>query len=140
MPGELPVVIASGSVLRRPTPGGLAEYLGLTITSLPERCFDLVVVGAGHVAVPIAQVGRLLGFEVIVVDDRPSFATAERFPDADRIIVMERGQIAEQGSHVELLRNPGGIYNHLYQLQLGAQENPPQVSQLAAASHRGGVA
>ena len=27
-PGELPVVIASGSVLRRPTPGGLAEYLG----------------------------------------------------------------------------------------------------------------
>ena len=46
-PGELPVVIVSGSVLRRPTPGGLAEYLGLTITSLPERCFDLVVVGAG---------------------------------------------------------------------------------------------
>src|SRR5205823_859308 len=45
-PGELPVVIVSGSVLRRPTPGGLAEYLGLTITSLPERRFDLVVVGA----------------------------------------------------------------------------------------------
>jgi xanthine dehydrogenase accessory factor len=47
----------------------------------------LVVVGAGHVAVPIAQVGRLLDFEVIVVDDRPSFANVERFPDADRIIV-----------------------------------------------------
>lgn len=47
----------------------------------------LVVVGAGHVAVPIAQVGRLLDFEVIVVDDRPSFANAARFPDADRIIV-----------------------------------------------------
>ena len=29
-PGELPVVITSGSVLRRPTPGALAEYLGLT--------------------------------------------------------------------------------------------------------------
>jgi xanthine dehydrogenase accessory factor len=47
----------------------------------------LVVVGAGHVAVPIAQVGRLLDFEVVVIDDRPSFANAERFPDADRIIV-----------------------------------------------------
>src|SRR5438874_1401539 len=47
----------------------------------------LIVVGAGHVAVPIAQVGRLLDFEVIVVDDRPSFANVERFPDADRIIV-----------------------------------------------------
>jgi xanthine dehydrogenase accessory factor len=47
----------------------------------------LIVVGAGHVAVPVAQVGRLLDFEVIVVDDRPSFANSERFPDADRIIV-----------------------------------------------------
>jgi xanthine dehydrogenase accessory factor len=47
----------------------------------------LVVVGAGHVAVPIAQVGRLLDFEVVVIDDRPAFANAERFPDADRIIV-----------------------------------------------------
>jgi len=45
--------------------------------------------------------------------------------DADRIIVMERGQIAEQGSHAELLRNQEGIYNHLYQLQLGSQENAP---------------
>ena len=31
-----------------------AEYLGLTITSLPERCFDLVVVGAGP-ATPCAD-------------------------------------------------------------------------------------
>ena len=47
----------------------------------------LVIAGAGHVAVPIAQVGRLLDFEVVVIDDRPSFANKERFPDADRIIV-----------------------------------------------------
>jgi subfamily B ATP-binding cassette protein HlyB/CyaB len=47
--------------------------------------------------------------------------------DADRIIVMERGQIAEQGSHAELLRNPSGIYSHLYQLQMGNQENISQV-------------
>ncbi|MDR3412582.1 MAG: type I secretion system permease/ATPase [Formivibrio sp.] len=47
--------------------------------------------------------------------------------DANRIIVMERGQIAEQGSHTELLRNPTGIYNHLYQLQLGNQESTPHV-------------
>jgi ATP-binding cassette, subfamily B, bacterial HlyB/CyaB len=42
--------------------------------------------------------------------------------DANRIVVMERGQIAEQGSHNELLRNPSGIYRHLYELQLGSQE------------------
>jgi subfamily B ATP-binding cassette protein HlyB/CyaB len=45
--------------------------------------------------------------------------------DADRIIVVERGQIAEQGSHAELLQNPLGIYSHLYQLQLGTQESLP---------------
>jgi len=49
----------------------------------------LVVVGAGHVAMPIAEVGRLLDFEVVVVDDRPSFANADRFPNADRILVDE---------------------------------------------------
>lgn len=47
--------------------------------------------------------------------------------DADRIIVLERGQLVEQGSHDELLRNPTGIYHHLYQLQLGghADKAPP---------------
>ena len=37
--------------------------------------------------------------------------------DASRIVVMERGQIAESGSHEELLRLPEGIYRHLFQLQ-----------------------
>ena len=47
--------------------------------------------------------------------------------DANRIIVVERGQIAEQGSHDELLLNPTGIYNHLYQLQLCGSTNVAQV-------------
>jgi subfamily B ATP-binding cassette protein HlyB/CyaB len=39
--------------------------------------------------------------------------------DAHRIIVMERGQIVEQGNHAQLLRIPNGIYSHLYRLQAG---------------------
>ncbi|MEI6306030.1 MAG: type I secretion system permease/ATPase, partial [Deltaproteobacteria bacterium] len=39
--------------------------------------------------------------------------------DADRILVMERGQIVEDGSHEQLLGNSEGIYAHLYQLQFG---------------------
>jgi subfamily B ATP-binding cassette protein MsbA len=35
---------------------------------------------------------------------------------ADRIVVMERGQIVEQGSHAELLAR-GGSYKRLYDLQ-----------------------
>jgi xanthine dehydrogenase accessory factor len=47
---------------------------------------ELIVVGAGHIAQPMAHVGALLGFKVTVLDDRPDFATRERFPDADRVI------------------------------------------------------
>nr|WP_198980859.1 type I secretion system permease/ATPase [Herbaspirillum sp. ASV7] len=44
--------------------------------------------------------------------------------DADRIIVMERGRVAENGAHAELLKLPGGIYAHLYQLQAGLADGP----------------
>jgi xanthine dehydrogenase accessory factor len=46
----------------------------------------LVVVGAGHVAQPVAHLGKLLGFEVTVIDDRAEYATAARFPDADQVL------------------------------------------------------
>jgi xanthine dehydrogenase accessory factor len=50
---------------------------------------ELVIVGAGHVAQPLAAVGRLLDFRVTVLDDRPEFASRERFPDADRVVVAD---------------------------------------------------
>jgi xanthine dehydrogenase accessory factor len=47
---------------------------------------ELVVVGAGHIALPMVHVGSMLGFRVTVLDDRPDFATRERFPTAHRVI------------------------------------------------------
>src|SRR5579863_10453530 len=47
----------------------------------------LIIVGAGHIAVPLCTLGTMLGFHVTVIDDRASFANRERFPDADEIIV-----------------------------------------------------
>jgi xanthine dehydrogenase accessory factor len=46
----------------------------------------LIIVGAGHVAQPLATLAKLIDFEVVVIDDRPQFANAERFPQADRVI------------------------------------------------------
>jgi xanthine dehydrogenase accessory factor len=66
------------------TAGQISVFFDL---ALPQP--TLIVVGAGHVAVPIAQVGRLLDFDVIVVDDRAAFANQERFPSANQIIVED---------------------------------------------------
>jgi xanthine dehydrogenase accessory factor len=46
----------------------------------------LLIVGAGHVAQPLATLGKLVDFEVVVMDDRPQYANVERFPQADRVI------------------------------------------------------
>nr|WP_297755819.1 type I secretion system permease/ATPase [Hydrogenophaga sp.] len=43
--------------------------------------------------------------------------------DADRIVVMEKGQIVEDGHHAELLKNAHGIYSHLNRLQSGEGKN-----------------
>jgi subfamily B ATP-binding cassette protein HlyB/CyaB len=42
--------------------------------------------------------------------------------EADRIIVLERGRIAETGTHNELVTKPGGLYARLVQLQAGQVE------------------
>jgi xanthine dehydrogenase accessory factor len=45
----------------------------------------LLVVGAGHVAMPLTQLARVLGYRTVVVDGRPRFATRERFPEVDEL-------------------------------------------------------
>lgn len=50
---------------------------------------ELVVVGAGHIALPLCRIAAMIGFRVTVLDDRPEFARDERFPDAARVIVMD---------------------------------------------------
>lgn len=45
----------------------------------------LLVVGAGHVAMPLTTLGRVLGYRTVVVDGRPGFATRERFPGVDEL-------------------------------------------------------
>jgi len=46
----------------------------------------LLVFGGGHIALPVVQLGSMVGFDVVVYDDRPAFANAERFPAATQVI------------------------------------------------------
>jgi thioredoxin reductase (NADPH) len=67
-PHDLPVVIVTGKVLRRPTPDVLADYLGLTIENLPDRGFDLIVVGAGPAGLAAAMYGASEGLRTLVLE------------------------------------------------------------------------
>jgi len=47
----------------------------------------LIICGAGHIALPLSAIGKILGFNVTIIDDRKAFANKGRFPHVDKIIV-----------------------------------------------------
>jgi xanthine dehydrogenase accessory factor len=57
-----------------------------------ERPARLVIAGGGHIGKALSAVASLCGFRVTVVDDRPEYASAERFPEADQVL---RGRFDE---------------------------------------------
>ncbi len=48
----------------------------------------LILFGGGHIAKALAPIAVSIGFRVTVVDDRPETASAERFPEADRVLAL----------------------------------------------------
>ncbi|MEH1820187.1 MAG: XdhC family protein [Nostoc sp.] len=52
-------------------------------------------IGSGHIAVFLAQVGKIASFKVIVQDDRSDFATKERFPGASLVLAQPITSIQE---------------------------------------------
>ena len=62
----------------------------------------LLVCGAGADAIPVVRLAAMTGWLVTVVDHRPSFATAERFPDAERVLRLDASQ--EDGMLASVVR------------------------------------
>ncbi len=48
---------------------------------------SLLIFGAGVDAIPVSEIGKQLGWKVSVIDHRPAFLNAERFPAADDLIL-----------------------------------------------------
>ncbi len=59
----------------------------------------LIVFGAGHVSMPLVSLAHDLGLKTIVVDGRPRFATRERFPEADELLIGIPSEIAQTLSY-----------------------------------------
>lgn len=61
--------------------GGVSDILIEPIFSEPT----LYIFGAGHISLYLSKIGKMVGFNVVVVDDREEFANKERFPEANDI-------------------------------------------------------
>ena len=82
--------LASGETeVKRGTPSGteLARRDGDAFVEPFRRPAHLVIIGAIHIAIPLHRLAKLMGYRVTVVDARAKFATKERFPEADEIVV-----------------------------------------------------
>ncbi len=62
-----------------------AEYFVEAYTTPPQ----MVLCGGGHVARAIAPLAKSVGFRLFVTDDREEFASSDRFPEADRVVVAK---------------------------------------------------
>ena len=86
----------AGDALRR----GLSRTVELGDRSLFVEVFPvrprLVMVGAVEVARVLVRLAKELGYETVVVDGRTSFATPERFPDVDRLVVGWPDEVADE--------------------------------------------
>jgi xanthine dehydrogenase accessory factor len=85
---ESPKVLNFDLTGREDTPeglicGGIMEVLVEPILPQPT----VYILGAGHIGFAVSKIAKLAGFKVAVVDDRPAYANAQRFPDADQIFV-----------------------------------------------------
>jgi xanthine dehydrogenase accessory factor len=85
------VALQGASRLAQQTPGRIQFFAGgrqidvFIDVFLPRP--RLIVVGAVHIAIPLVAYAKTLGLRTIVVDPRSAFATRERFPHADELIV-----------------------------------------------------
>jgi xanthine dehydrogenase accessory factor len=65
----------------------LAHREGFVFTEPFKRPAHLILIGAIHIAIPLHRLAKLMGYRVTVVDARAKFATRERFPEADELVV-----------------------------------------------------
>jgi xanthine dehydrogenase accessory factor len=62
-----------------------AEGVSLFV-EVQRRAPELLIVGGGHIAMPLSQMASMCDFAVTVLDDRAAFANRERFPTARQVL------------------------------------------------------
>jgi len=83
------LVTGEADVVENWTPAAseLAHREGDVFVEPYRRSAHLVIIGAIHIAIPLHRLAKLMGYRVTVIDARAKFASRERFPEADELIV-----------------------------------------------------
>jgi xanthine dehydrogenase accessory factor len=84
--------------------GGASGVRAIAVSDASHRLYferhapllTLIVFGATHVAMPLVAMGKVLGMRTVVIDGRDQFATRERFPTADEVMVGMPSELAER--------------------------------------------
>ena len=92
---DLEVQSAAAEILKEGTPKLLElQKTGQTVASLvfvepitPQP--TVYIFGAGHIGFAVSKIAKMTGFRVSVIDDRPAYACAARFPEADEFFVED---------------------------------------------------
>ena len=71
---------------------GKIDLLLIPIMPPPE----LLICGAGHDAVPVARLAAEMGWSSTIVDHRPAFARADRFPPGCEVHLLQANELNEQ--------------------------------------------
>jgi len=99
--GAAPPELAAGAVdaLRRDQPVVVTTATGEVLVEPHNPPVRLIVVGAVHVAQPLAEMARLAGLAVTIVDPRRAWATADRFPGLS--LVTDWPDVALEGLRLD---------------------------------------
>lgn len=77
-------------------PVDLSAGRGEVFVEVVAPPLPLLVCGAGHDALPLVRLAHELGWWVTVADSRPAYATPERFPWADEVVLAEDREVAQK--------------------------------------------
>jgi xanthine dehydrogenase accessory factor len=87
--GSLPEGVSIGSILEARTTQQRQLDAGTLIIEPVNNAGSALIFGAGHVSRSLAEFTHAVGFRTVVIDDRPEYASRERFPLADELVVLD---------------------------------------------------
>ncbi|KAA2240912.1 XdhC family protein [Chitinophaga agrisoli] len=92
----------------------------------------LLIFGAGNDAIPLTAMATVLGWDTTVIDGRPAYATAQRFPKAGRVLVSKPDQALQQLDIDERTAAVLMTHNYNYDLAMLRQLLPLQLAYIGS--------